>query len=205
MAGRNKLSDGNNLQVAEKMLFNVTRIFRLIGLKYWLDAGTLLGIVREDRLLPWDNDMDVAVLDSDKPKLVLLIFLLMLRGYRLTLQNHQSDLGPFKKGQLRIIKVRRFTRQLKKGPVVLDIFVKREVGQDCMWAEGMEFRVLKSTPKRCTATLTQINFKDAGYLIPEFSQEYLTIRYGDWKVPRPDWDFLNDDLSILDRDLAPSD
>ena len=33
-----------------------------IGLKYWLDAGTLLGIIRDGDLIPWDYDADIGIL-----------------------------------------------------------------------------------------------------------------------------------------------
>jgi phosphorylcholine metabolism protein LicD len=35
------------------------------GISWWIDHGTLLGIVREDRLLPWDPDIDLSILMPD--------------------------------------------------------------------------------------------------------------------------------------------
>lgn len=35
---------------------------------HWLCHGTLLGIIREGRLLPWDHDIDIAVWDNDVTK-----------------------------------------------------------------------------------------------------------------------------------------
>jgi len=203
VAGTNKLSDGNNLQIAEKMLHDVTAIFELLGVDYWLEGGTLLGIIREQRLLPWDNDMDISMFDTDKAKLFLIVPLLLLRGYRLTFQNHQADLGPFKRGQLKIIKVRSFTRHLKKGPVTLDIFVKRRVENDCFWVVGIKKRALKSTPAHFTTSLGKWQFKNKEYLIPKDYDAYLSYRYGDWKTPQKEWDFLTDDQAIVQRDFTP--
>ena len=133
MSGKHKLSDGNNLQIAEKMLRDVTRICDLVSAPYWLEGGTQIGLVREQRLLPWDNDMDLSIYDTHKSKLWLIIPMLLLQGYRLTLQNHQTDMGPFKRGELKIIKIRNFTRGLKKGKVTLDVFIKRKIGAECFW------------------------------------------------------------------------
>ena len=53
--------DGKNLPIARRMLKEVTSILERRNIWYCLDGGTLLGIMREQRLLPWDNDMDLFV------------------------------------------------------------------------------------------------------------------------------------------------
>ena len=200
MAGKHKLSDDNNLEIAEKMLHDVTRIFDWLALPYWLEGGTQIGIVREQRLLPWDNDMDISIYDSHKSKLWLVVPLLMFRGYRLTLQNHQTDIGPFKKGELKIIKIRNFAPGFKKGKVTLDVFIKRKFEDDCFWVVGIEKRVLKSTPAHYTETLSTIDFKGKAYLIPSDYDGYLTYRYGSWREPQKEWDFRVDDQAIVEKD-----
>lgn len=35
--------------------------FDAAGIDWWLDHGTLLGITREERLLPWDEDVDLSI------------------------------------------------------------------------------------------------------------------------------------------------
>ena len=37
--------------------------------RYWIDFGTLLGVLRDDGVLPWDRDVDFSMLDSEFPKL----------------------------------------------------------------------------------------------------------------------------------------
>lgn len=47
------------------MLLTIDRICRKHAIPYQLAAGTLLGAVRDQNIIPWDNDADVCMLRSD--------------------------------------------------------------------------------------------------------------------------------------------
>lgn len=46
------------------MLTKTTQIFKRHGVEYWLDKGTLLGIHRDDGLIPWEYDVDIGVMNT---------------------------------------------------------------------------------------------------------------------------------------------
>jgi phosphorylcholine metabolism protein LicD len=46
----------------------VAQILNDNKINYWLCHGTLLGIIRENRLLPWDHDIDFAIWDDEYSK-----------------------------------------------------------------------------------------------------------------------------------------
>ena len=43
----------------------VIKILNELKLNYWVCHGTLLGIVRDKKLLDWDNDIDIALMEDD--------------------------------------------------------------------------------------------------------------------------------------------
>lgn len=61
--------EGKNKVIAERMLKNIAAILDQCKIDYWLEGGTLLGIIRENRLLPWDNDIDISINHDQLDKL----------------------------------------------------------------------------------------------------------------------------------------
>jgi len=188
--------EGDNARRAEQMLLQSARILTRAKVPFCIDGGTLLGIIREDRLLPWDNDMDLYVSADHEVALLHSVWMFRLAGYKVRKRYAKEDIGPIKKGQLRLVKVKARLGLFKKEAVLLDIFVKHKHEGKDFWIVGDKEPVLKSVDSKFYSTFDSKFFKGYDYPIPAYIDDYLTARYGDWRVPVKEWNFLTDDNAI---------
>jgi hypothetical protein len=56
------------VSVDDEVFKDVCQLLSNNSINYWICHGTLLGIIRENRLLPWDHDIDFAVWDHETEK-----------------------------------------------------------------------------------------------------------------------------------------
>ncbi len=186
--------EGKNLERAETLLEDAIQIFDQCKIAYWLEGGTLLGIRREQRLLPWDDDLDISMMQKELGKLNPLLSSLKKAGFRIRIRTFDEDSAYFKKGDIRMIKIRtkRFFGLLK-GQVCLDVFVKYPHEQKAYWEIANK---TKFVPVKFYESLKTITFKGYSYQVPLQTDEYLSYRYGDWQTPVKDWDTTKDDKAL---------
>jgi len=198
MPGPKKLV-GKYARIANKMLQKITSVMEEHDVPYTLEAGTLLGIVREDRLLPWDDDVDITVTDHNSEKLLHHLSAFRKLGYKVRVKRYQRDLKHFKKGELRMIKIKHFSLPFFQSDVCVDVFVKKLIGDEYFWTVGVHKPVLKSVPRRFYEELAELKYNGKTYSVPADYKGYLTEHYGDWQTPVKEWNFKFDDKSVKEK------
>jgi lipopolysaccharide cholinephosphotransferase len=198
MPGQKPLT-GKVANTALKMLESTTAILEENNVEYILDFGTLLGIIREDRLLPWDTDLDISITDDQVDKLLKLKWKLWRAGYRLRVYCFKRDTGPYKKGDIRIIKIQERLLLFFAKHSLMDVFVKKEYKDALSYVVGANKSYLKTTPKEFHEKRAQITFRGKKYTVPKDYNAYLRYVYGDWKTPvKEGWDFRSSDNCTQD-------
>jgi phosphorylcholine metabolism protein LicD len=196
MSGKIKLDD-KYLEKSLRLLERATTLLEKYNIPYWLEGGTLLGIIRENRLLPWDNDLDISIRSEDFDRLRRILPKFFYRGMIAKVREYKIDDPPFQKGEVRLIKVYATKYLFFKSPLVLDIFVKKKLDDQYYWVVGVKRRAKKAVPARFYDELTTVQFNHKTYSIPKLTDEYLTYRYGDWRTPVKTWNYIKDDQSTV--------
>lgn len=154
--------------LAEKALVDLKKTLDAAAIPMFLISGTLLGCVREGRLLGHDKDIDVGIWD-DVP--VEEIQAALRRSGLFAL------IHPHSQHYLRV-------RHLNGIP--LDLFYHYRDGKSWWHASG------KIKWHNSPFTLGTRDFLGEAFLVPEDHDTYLTENYGDWRTPQVDFDSVFD-------------
>jgi lipopolysaccharide cholinephosphotransferase len=187
---------------AQRTLLKVVQLLDTAEIPYHLEGGTLLGIVRDGRLLPWDHDLDISIPLSYASQFLQLRKALRKIGLRMSVRKSQKSFGPIKEGEVSIIKIKPivgyyitavFPRYADKV-VVLDVFMKATDEQHTYWqAKNKVMRVDNTYYKG----YDEVDFLGHKLKAPLNYEAYLTEKYGDWHIPIKEWSCDKDEGTIV--------
>jgi len=76
------------------------KIIEKLGIEYWLCNGTLLGLIRDHKLIPWDVDLDIGILSINYSENIIEEFLRV--GYQLVDNGKGSSYRTLQKNQIKV-------------------------------------------------------------------------------------------------------
>lgn len=193
-----KISDSTRIKNMYQLMKDVHELFEKNGITYWANGGTLLGCVRHGGMIPWDDDLDIAIDQQDVSKVQAIESQLEAIGYELIITHWL--IIQLKEGSI-LDNRRIFANKYVRWPWI-DIFVFKKEGSKYVHATqhtlqrwpGDEFTVESINNKRLSSfgsfkiwipanTEDQLrNFYGKDALTHGFWQGYHGINYDETKV-----------------------
>jgi len=196
---KNVFLTGKNLTATKKLLNDTVTFLEKNNIQYWLDFGTLLGIIRQGGLLPWDEDADICI-HGDYVEKFLAIKRKFPLKYRISFRYDNTGRLP---GKLRVIKIKywqkKYFRFFNIRELHLDVFIKYKIDDYFYWIGS---NALKRVKAHYHEHLDTVEWEGRPYYIPSDIDHYLTDIFGDWRTPVKDYDSSLDDRAIYDFTTA---
>ena len=108
------------------ILTEVDRICKKHDIPYWLSSGTLIGAMRHDGFIPWDDDLDIEMMRKDYLRLMKVLPSELPEW--LVLQNDETDPNYFyfyakiRDRRSKMLEQNAYDRMWKEQGIYIDIF-----------------------------------------------------------------------------------
>ncbi|AWV91135.1 hypothetical protein DN745_18105 [Bradymonas sediminis] len=148
-----------NMAQCKENLFVLADILDAQSIRYGIIYGTLLGAIRDNGFIPWDEDVDLFVLDEDRQLFLSLLF-----------EMRQED--------LEVVRYTGDLLSLMRGSDYIDIyFMRRKLfGDRVCGADRLRARFFE--------TRETIQFLGRSFPTVAEPEAFLDYAYGkDWKTP----------------------
>ncbi len=165
-------------EAALKDLKDIKKVLDEVGVKFWLFHGTLLGAIRNDDWIPWDDDVDICVMEEDLlPKLKEIRKRFMDLGF--IARDPEKTAGTK-------LNLYRYNQKNSIDGLFLDPTYKNN-----------KYRLSRTIryPRTFFEKEQTIEFKETIFNVPSPPEEFLSWTYGKWKKPiksdRPNHERVN--------------
>lgn len=194
--------DPKLLQKEKEALREIASLLHAHKIPFWVDCGTLLGTYRYGGIIPWDWDIDIAILAPDFDNVKSALSALDPEKYGIQdwsgRECPKSYLKVYVKGTKSLIDIYHFTVDPQKK-VVRSIFSNE--GSPFL-PESMKIRERRytvDTPFDLIFPLKRAFFDGIEVPVPGKIKEYLQLRYGENLAPAK---IYNPETGAYEKDLS---
>ena len=187
-----KLQESNNHPRMKKMLLFIIDQLQKNNIPFWLEAGTLLGIYRDGDLISWDYDADISIPAEYADKVATLRYKFFPRF----IVRKRPIYNRWIPGDTRVVKVKTTWEKLLQVNFHIDLFCVYKVNDKYRWVDS---GVLKQVDAKYFDKQDYINWEGRKIPIPAHTEEYLSLRYGNWRIPSKSYIAGLHDGAIVER------
>lgn len=170
----------------------VAQVLEDNNIDYWLNFGTLIGAIRHGCFIPWDNDVDISVLEKDSPKMVSILseyfkdspdydFLDVSKLYNFPENTVYKVLG---KDGYNYIDIILFMDSPEYENAICSALTYKVFSNPEKYDENLKTKLigLRIISNDTIFPLREAMYEDRMFKVPNKAERYLSIVYGDWQA-----------------------
>lgn len=215
---------------SDAQIIDISEALSKTNVDYWFDSGTLLGLIRENNLIKNDKDIDIGTWSKNEEKVIMALESFSKDNYFVKKYHYKKRLFkikliPFNLDRYRKIDVCFFIEGndsawcfqslffKKRNKLIYNIRAIIEYGftakyiyrNDDLFYGKFPLNILRKpgfwkVPITFFKNTSTILYNNYHLRVPSDSERYLELRYGNWKIPKSDWNFMTDD-GLLKREF----
>ena len=174
-----------NVPVAEDLLREAKQIMDQLEVVFFLRQGTCLGAVRDNELIPWDDDLDlgsvIGLNGLSEGSIDCVVAAFRDNGYFVKVEGNDHYINA----------------AMTKSSMRMDWACYRIIDENIFHYPGIRL------PIRLFTELKEIEFIGEKFLVPNPPEEYLRIKYGpSWMTPKKQ-EWVNDVVQLIPEASVP--
>jgi len=159
-----------------------------LNVRYFLMDGTLLGLVRNGCFIAWDDDIDIGVLAEDFTLLSFARYMSVMKRNGFEQYRFFGAWGEY------------FVAHWYRKNIRVDICFYFRRGDQRIGHMFDTCHIIEiSYPAWLIETFSSIDSYGQTFMAPKHKEAVLSHNFGDWKIPRTEWDWRTSPLSITRR------
>lgn len=178
------------LEFAQNVLLKLTEIFKELSINYFVDFGTLLGIVRDGELISWDDDIDFSIPSYDLSKLLNGLNRI-LSAINMDVTWEYNIIYNIDKTVSNLVLNFKDVSNIGIKPFAIDLWV-------IYFKQGFAIQTMNKVSDIHFLENDRLTFKGEVINVPKDYINYLEHTYGDWKVPKKNTTFADYPFAFTD-------